>query len=307
MDILDIRFKLQDTSAAIAKTEAMVVRRPDDPIPVINLRSLHKRQGALEEQFLAESKRRGLDVCSYRVIPDRDYPTISALTSTLSSFQEMFSIIYDAIKHGPKKRARLKSETTLESSFTFGYAYSGSVGIVMTLPNDRLLFGGTKLDDAMASVFKTISAQTTDEIAALAKELGVPPIRAAYKWADAHATGGLSADIEWMRSKEVRRRTLIQLPELEHLKSTIKQTGEETEEHIKVIGELVGVEISQQRFHLTVEGGGDIRGTMDQRIGHEYTVELPKRYRAELKKTSLIRYAVDEEEVKYHLLNLYRQ
>ena len=307
MDILDIQFKLQDTAAAIAKTEAIVARRPNDPVPATNLRSLHKRQAALEAQFLAESAKRGRDVCAYRVIPDGDHPTIAALTSALSSFQVMFARVYDAIKNGPKERARLSPESVIESAFNFGYAYPGSIGILMTLPNERLLLGGTKLDQAMDTVFSIAAAETSDEIAAFARELGVPPIRAAYVWADAHATGGLSADIEWMRSDEVRNRSLIQRPDLERLKATIEQTSEETEEDVVVVGELVGAEITRRTFHLEVEGGGDIRGTMDEKIGHEHTVELPKRYRAVLKKRSRIHYSIDKEEITYHLLSLSRE
>src|SRR5215469_10964227 len=131
-EILDLQAKLQDTNAAIAELERAVLRDPASMSLAANLRSLQKRHAMLEESFVSLANDLELDVCKYRLFPEAGRPTIAALSHAWADFQNLFSVVYDAIKSGPKTRARVSAETTSETSFGFAYAYSGSVGIVLT-------------------------------------------------------------------------------------------------------------------------------------------------------------------------------
>lgn len=59
----------------------------------------------------------------------------------------------------------LLDEIVAETALTFGYTFPGSVGIVFTMPNERLLIGETALDEADRKVFDMAKAQTPDQIA----------------------------------------------------------------------------------------------------------------------------------------------
>src|SRR5205085_948706 len=155
----------------------------------------------LEDDFRALAERKSLDVCSYRMFNATDRFKLSGFAKALADFQTTFSLTYDALKNGPKQRARLTPEVEAETSFEFGYAFSGSVGVVMTFENERLLLGETLLDEAMSVMFEMAKATTSAEIAAFAKRIGPPPIRALYQWASDHLAADMGADIEWRKDK----------------------------------------------------------------------------------------------------------
>jgi hypothetical protein len=143
-DLLDIQEKLQDTSAAIARAQRTLAQNLSIPSVAANLRSLEKRWNDLEHNFRAVADRIELDVCHYRLLFE-DRPTLIGLTSIWIDFQNLFSLVYDALKNGPKQRARLAPDVVSETSLGIAYSYPGSVGVVLTLNNERLLLGGTKL------------------------------------------------------------------------------------------------------------------------------------------------------------------
>ena len=73
-----------------------------------------------------------------------------------------------------------------------------------------------------------------------------------------------------------------------------------TEEEIEVEGFLVGVDVQRQTFHIRLPAGDDITGTLTGSIDSEFPIELSKRYRARLRRTTEGGYPTDE----YHLLAL---
>ena len=268
-------------------------------------------------------------------------PSIAALAKALDSFQTLISSIYDALKNGPKQRRRLSKEIIKETSLSFGYAFSGSVGMVLTLPAPEPSHRESKrlLDKSIDVFFRLAHATTTTEIAEIREQIGLPPIRALSEWAKALTAHDLGADIEWEGQHEVTNRLFIQTPELDHLSrisaemrvlksanpfpAQIHQGGvrlplaarenlskmesmvgaesaSPAEEDIEVEGFLVGVDIQRQTFHIRLPAGDDITGTLTGSIDSEFPIELSKRYRARLRKTTEGGYPTDE----YHLLAL---
>src|SRR5258708_28565376 len=190
MRLLQIQEKLQSTIASIRQLEASMIDHPDSPSLRANIKSLQKLQRNYEAEFLDAASERGEHVCSYRLF-GLGNPTIAAMSKALGDFQSMFSIVYDAIKNGPKDRAKMSTDVAQATSFSFGYTFPGSVGVVFTLPNERLLPGiQTDLDKTFGRISDIARADQPDQIAALAKELGAPPIRATYRWAKDHAENG---------------------------------------------------------------------------------------------------------------------
>jgi hypothetical protein len=185
----------------------------------------------------------------------------------------------------------------------FGYAFSGSIGFVLTLPSDQALFRDGPLDQAIEKLEEVATATTSEQIAFYARSLGAAVIRSAYQWARNHADASMSADIEWMHEDAPTRRLRVQLPRFRELTQVIAETSDEVVEEITVVGMLVGADVGRRSFHLAAEGG-EIRGSFVDAISEVHTVELPRPYKAILQKTSLVQFAMEEERVSYVLLSL---
>lgn len=297
--------KLQETTAALSRLEAAIAKYPDSPSLAATIRSLRMRQSRLEEAFATIAERQQTDVCSYRLFAnDERQPPLLAITTALGDFQSLFTSVYDSQKQGPKSRSKASADVIAGTSFGLAYTYTGSVGVVLTLPNERLLLGESDLDNAMATVFEMAKSSSSEQIAHLSERLGAAPIRKLYKWALDHVCSGLGADVEWRKCDSVQASLLIQTPELDNLCQAIAETSDEENEEMELIGEMVGADIQGHRFHMRFPGAPDMRGYMTESIGVEYAVELPRRYRATIRKTTKINYATGEEDVSYYLLSL---
>jgi hypothetical protein len=303
-DLLDIQEKLQDTSAAIARVQRAIVENPDHRSLAANLRSLEKRWSDLEENFREAAHHLELDVCHYRIVFE-DRPTLMGLTSVWGDFQNLFSLVYDGLKNGPKLLARPSPEALEATSLGFAYSYPGSVGIVLTLSNERLLLGGTLLDEAIQSMLELVRASDAKRLAALSKRLGVPPIRAAYQWAGDQLRFGMASEVEWRRQEQVRASLLIQKAELERFRLIASETSDDEEEQTTVSVELLGADAVSHTFHLRLQDGKEIRGRCPPEVIDEtHSVELPKNYRATLVKTTKIRFSTEEPEESWRLIRL---
>jgi hypothetical protein len=304
--LLEIAERLQDTQAAIGRLEKAVAHNPDSPSALLSLNSLRKRQQDLEAQFARVTVTEELDVCSYRLFTSREgeRPKLAALTDALSDFQALFSQVYSAVKNGPRERERVSADVLAETSFGFGYTFAGSVGFVLTLPNERLLLGETELDISMRLITEMAQAKTTDEIAAFKKDLGLAPIRTMYRWAEDHAARGLGAQIEWRRAGEVTASLFVQQPELEVLTRTIAQISEKVENEFEIEGQLVGLNSKYKTFHMEVEGVPDIKGRALIDIDAEHQIIFPAFYRARIRTETIVHYSTEKEDVSYFLLSL---
>jgi len=307
--IAEIQEKLLETNKAIAEMEKAIAIDPKSLSLSAMMKSLEKRYQDLEAHFLAEVDSLGIDVCAYRIFPEEERPTLKALSSVLGDFQNLVSTVYDAIKTAiPKIRARISAEIAAETEFRFGYTFPGSVGVVLTIPNQRLLIGESYLDESLRVISEMVKVHDSPEVLEYAKRLGPASIRSLYKWAYDHAESRLGVGVEWRRQQLIKTQLFAQRPELERLHQTIGLTSEERMSEQTVYATLVGVELIRRSFHLKLDTGEDIKGSLadDLDISEKQTVELPKRYKAHIKRTEKIRYSTEEEDISYNLLTLER-
>src|SRR5262245_54431690 len=136
--LVDLRELLQETTAAIAELDRALAGDPQDFGLALTAESLRRRQEDLESAFAEAAHNDHVDLCRYRLIPDKGnrYP-VAALTGALGSFQDLITVIFDAIQHGPKIRARPSADVVQLTSFEFAYSYPGSLGLMLTMPNER--------------------------------------------------------------------------------------------------------------------------------------------------------------------------
>ena len=304
--LLELQEQLQETRAMLARVERAVAERPDKPSLGSLARSLLAQQRNLEADFASEADRLGMDVCSYRIFSDSGNLPLHPLAQGLIDFQSLVTVVYDAKKTSSKKeRAKVSPEIRAESSFDFGYTFSGSLGVVLAISNERRLVLDSYLDETIRHIFALAEARNVSDIREFAKRLGLASIRAMYKWASGHAKAGLGVGIEWRREGTVRASLLAQQPELENLYRMIEETSDESETEISVDGELEAINVKARSFALRDSSGGIIRGSYKDAISGSHRAELPgRRYRATLTKVESVQYSTDEEMSEYHLKRL---
>lgn len=302
-NLADIRMQMQETTATIAQLEGLIATN-ESPSLLANLESLQKRQSHLENEFAYAAAKAEVDVCDYRLFAgDHDRFSANAIADAIKGFQRLFSVVYDALKNGPKSHARISNETAHDTTLALGYTYAGSLGIAFTLPNERMLLGESMLDEAMSTVFEMIQAKERGDVSEFAEKLGAAPVRVLHGWAADHYSAGFGADIEWKREKDVRANVLVQCHEIESLKSAIEEVSETTTTRMTINGELVGADVHSRRFHF-ISAHGNLRGTFTDAIGKGHEAELPKRYTATIVQTKKTYLATGREHVAYFLEKL---
>ncbi len=292
---------LQNASAAVAHAERVLASHPNIPSVLATLKTVENRRASLEQQFFEASAEADLDVCGYRIEYEGTTASISGLTAVLGKFQKIFTTVYDALENGIKKTTKVGAEVAAATSFGFAYSFPGSVGVMMTLPNRKMLFE-SKLDDAMKRTFELLAATEPDHIQALTNVVGLPAIRLAHEWAAENVAAGFGADIAWRRGDQIKSELRVQVPELHRLASVLGQM--KTKEEVRLIGELLDVAITDHTFQMGVDGK-IIHGTFDTAISADRPAQLPRRYEATLTISQrVVLPESGEEQIEYHLLKL---
>jgi hypothetical protein len=300
--LLELQSDLQSAAAAVAHAERTLATHPNVPSVLATLRTIQNRRASLEEQFFAAADELGLDVCGYRIELEGHTASISGLTSVLGFFQKIFTTVYDALQHGPKKKtAKNSAEAIAATALGFAYSFPGSVGVMMTLANDRFLLEA-KLDSAMEKTFALIGAREPEELQSLTDLVGVPSVRLVHQWAEENVKAGFGADIVWRRDDVVKREIRVQAQEIAQKAAMIKTMS--AKETVVLVGELLDVAVSEHTFRMQVNDK-IIQGSFDKVISSQHPVKLPKTYKATMNVMQKI--VVDdsgEEQIDYFLLRL---
>lgn len=302
--LLDLRDKLRDTHAAMARLKDAVIADPEDQGLDLMLQSLERRQEDLETAFRQAANAEQVEVCSYRLIQEHDSLPVAALGDTLKNFQVWLTTIFDAIRSGPKQRARVAADIVQQSTLDFAYAFSGSSGFVFTVPNERLLIGDSDLDRTISAMFAMMRAKEQKQLVEFAHVLGVSAIRRMYDWASTQNQYGVSTDIKWRRQEDVRNEILIQALEAANLCDLINATSDAEGEEITVVGELVGGDLVTLAFHLRFPEAEDMKGRISPKFSYAGVLALRRTYKATVFKTTTVHFATDSETIAYELLNL---
>jgi hypothetical protein len=297
----ELQKELQRTSAAVVHAERTLAANPGVPSVAATLRTIEKRRENLEEQFFEAAAEQGLDVCGYRIELDDKPATISALTAVLSAFQKVFTSVYAAIERGPKLTSKVGAEIVAATEFGFAYSYPGSLGIMMTLPNDQLLLVETKLDEAMGQTFELLSARDKIKVEAITEIVGLPAARLAHQWATENAKAGFGVDIRWQHEDTLKKELRLQTQEIVEVAFSIREAT--AKEEIVVTGELLDVALSSHTFQMRLDDK-IIQGEFKDAINAEHPAQLPKTYRATLNVMQKIVIDDGKEEITYFLIRL---
>jgi hypothetical protein len=302
--ILQIGDQLRDVHAEIARIERAVATHPQSKALSIDFRSMSKRRAALEAEFSALADRQDLDVLQYRLMPASSAPlSLRALTRILDKFQAAISTVYDSIKSGAKRRVKLSADVLVESGFDFGYTYSGSVGVVLTVPNERMLLDSSRLDLAVAAFFDVAESTSRAEVIEFARRYGIASVRRIYDWSAAHADYDIAADINLTRSAATRVRLQVAPKALRRLKHIIEETSDVVDESQTVTARLAGMDVDKRTFHLVALEDEDIEGKWADIFVHDssHVLDKDKVFTAELSKQTRVHFALEREETAWFL------
>lgn len=307
--LLAIRNRIEHTNEAISRLTMMLRDRPNSPGLLANMRVLERTSRELEGEFLLAAKEIGLEVCNYRLFSASGKErSIFNLGKALVNFQNMFSVIYDAIKDGqPKMTARLGDDTLEDTQFDFAYSYPGSIGVTMTLSSDVDLYG-SPFDKTIYTIFSMAKVQTSQDMKRYSLEVGIAPVKAMYAWVHDLTRADFGVDIKWVgyRTSE-EKRLIIQSQELISLRETITSMSEEQHAEISMNGTLVAANIVKRTFGFQYYEGDKIRaisGKFINAINEGQSATIPRKYRAYFKKTTRTTYSTAEEKIEYVLLRL---
>ncbi len=295
--------RLNDIAGTIAQLEGKST--PETAFAYrMALHSLEKRRDDLRCELDEITRRDFVEICDYRIIPEGPLSfAISGVTGALHEFQDLVTLLFGADPQKPKQRARSDIATSEKTRLNFGFAYAGSLGIVLTVENERLIGIESNLDLAVRAAFNLISAKSVDDIREAVAHYGPPVVRKLYMWSKIQRDYDLSADIKWKRGDEIRNKVLVQAKESAEVCRMIESKSDIDDDHLDVVGNLVGFNVATRRFAFEFSDGELINGTFDKVFEMKPRV-VPGRYSAHLIKRTVVHYTIEKDDVSWILTNL---
>jgi hypothetical protein len=289
--------RLNDVEATITRTTSS---DPSNAV-LLSLTSLEARRDDLLEELSEITKAEQIEICDYRIIPEQSSSyAIAGVTAALHQFQEIVTTVFDAMLSKPKQRAKIAPDIVQKTQFDFGFAYSGSLGVVLTVPNDRLLMDeSSTLDEAISAVFKLLKIETPEGVREAVTQYGASTVRKLHDWTKTHSQYGMAADIKWIRDSEVRSEVVAQPIEMDRIYRIIEQKQDTTSSPVALTGNLLAWNTRKRTFTFEIPDGEPISGHWARDFqSPSISRKVPARYRANLSKETTIHYAEDREEIK---------
>ncbi|NOT42957.1 MAG: hypothetical protein HOP13_20965 [Alphaproteobacteria bacterium] len=300
-ELTELVDKLRDTESAVAQLTRALEGNPADQVLRMNAASIQRRHSDLVRRLNHLLHVKQSEFVEYRIARDwtNSYPA-SVVARSLLAFQELVTSVFDSVRSGtPKMRYRPSPDSLNFSSLEFAGASTGSVVISLAVDNDRLLLAETELDRSFQVVERILSARESDDIALIAKEIGVAAITKAYVWADVSAASGLDTDFAWGKQYGDLHRVEISKADAELVKSLIENKSDESSTPVTLVGIMHGYDGATSYFHLEVADRQHIKG--DIAPGVSKTCLTGARYRVTLDRKVTLKYATGEEKETYTL------
>ena len=296
--------RARNAFASVSRIEAALIHDPSDASLQVNLAAMSKMARQSQDQLLAFSGQRHVEVCNYRLLPEATSSYgLSSVSSSLLEYQNLFSQIHDAKKNGPKVNAVIGKEAMDESVLEFAYSYSGSLGIVLLAQNEKDFFEG-RLDNSIDALFQVMDIDSRDAVRDIGKSLGTAVVKRIHDWSAANLKGGFAADVRWNKSDGRQVGEVIERRRMASIVEIIEATSDEQTGEIVETGILVGGDLGSSSFHFVVPNGEDYRGHLAKEFSHDSDMTLGKRYVARIRETSTTTYSTQRVERKRELLSL---
>lgn len=303
-EILQIRKKILETDEVIHQLELNIANNPNDFDSIISLQSISYLHEQLTEEFNNAAKLLNEKVLDYRLCTDNRIE-VNSMTNIITHFQNLFSIIYDVVSNGkPKNKNTVNKQIKAETSFGFGYVYSGSLGIALTIKDGDELFD-TNIDTAIKNTLNMININSEDKLKQFINDYGIGSYIALKNWVNSHIDSNIDAEIKWNKSTDKEFSKLIDMSKLNEIHSILEPKEPIiTESNINYDGELVGFDIEKNIFHIQVsddESKNDIEGSV--LLNNNIIPNLKQHYKFKLLQTTTIHLG-KKPNIKYKLIEI---
>jgi len=290
--------------ASLSQIEGALARAPARRDLQTNLVAFRKLAIQSQDQLLKLSALKQIEVCNYRLLPEAtEHYSLGYVSESLLAYQNLFSQVHDALRNGPKVRARLDKEALQESALDFAYSYSGSLGVVLFIQNERDFFTG-KIDPSIDTLLQVLNIDTRAAVRQIAESLGAAVVKRVHDWSRANIDGGFATDVRWNRSDGRQLGGVIERKKMETIVDLIVATSDEKTQVIEATGMLVGADITSGSFHFTVPNGPDYRGHLAEEFSRETEMVIGKTYKARIRERQTVVYATEKVDVVRGLIAL---
>lgn len=287
--------------ASVARLESELARNPEDRAILINLSAMRRlaEQARLELERLAVANH--IEVCQYRLVPEYEAEYgLRHVSSSLYSYQVLFTQIYDAFRNGPKDRARFGQHTERESMLDFAYSYSGSLGVVLLAKSQRDFFSGN-LDKSIDALYQIMDINNVQSVREIAHDLGRAVVKRVHDWSDANVKGGFATDIRWKLSGGAQRGQMIDVRRLEGIAGFIGATADTSTTRVITRGILIAGNVQTRSFRIGELDGAVYSGHIPRDVEMDAEMTLGRMYEAEIDIEQTYHYATEETKT-IHLL-----
>ena len=294
--------RLSDTRAALRSVLDYVEEAEDRTGVSLTAAFLQKRADRLTQRMAGGNP----VFCDYRITSAAGQPAVGPLADALKAFQSLFSITYDALTHGPKQRMRVADDVAALTQLHLARAYEGSVGTILTLPADSQghLFASPRLEETARTLGDLTTVTTRQQLTATSGRLGAAVIRALLRWSEAHAKGGLGADLSWFGGgRSVARRT-ISAERFGELYEYVNSESEVRETRLSLIADLVGIDVDKDTFHAETLEGADLRGVIGAAADLPRPIPIPSLCRITIVRRTVVQYAQERDQTRNVLVGL---
>ncbi len=301
--LLKLFTQIRQAERIIGEGESVLKNTPDDVKLFISLKAVYKIKQKLEiaiKPLLAASR---LAQCRYEIVTDKSTVSAETFAKSILEFQKIIGVTYDNLKHPKQKTARLTSESSENTKMNFGYCFEGAAGVILTVP-EELIQETSDLEPAVEKVGQLLNCTDSDQMHEYSQEMGHVPIRSLSEWSEIHWKSDTGSKIDWRFSNQKTQTVIKSTNDWYKLHRIIANVSDIKTEEIEITGTLVMVNMHTSRFAIDTDKNGTITGTFDGAINAKHEASIPKRYKADLRKTTEVNFAMSKNKETYELIRL---
>jgi hypothetical protein len=289
----------------LSAIEAVAARNPADLGMRLNVASAQKLAASADRDLNEIAAKEQIDLCRYRLFASHSgIFSVRGVSRSLDTFQEVFSVVFDATADTPKQKARLSKDRYQETALEFGYSFAGSLGVVLIAPGQLSLFGEGKFDRTLDTINSVFDIRDDDELRDTTRRIGKAGMQKIYEWSYANYIAGFSVDLKWLTPSTLQKGRYVEWTQFERVTSLIGRTSEQEATEQSVFGVLVGFDSVSKTFHLVEPNGDSFNGLLAESfpVSRKWTINQP--YQADITVEKTTRLATGEEIRRFRLQRL---
>ena len=292
--------KILETNSIIEDLKRKLKLDPDNKFLLLSIESYKKVFDQLQSEYVEACSVHNLNNIFYRLFSDTNEFSISGITDSLRSFQNIFSISYEVLKFGTlKESTRLRNDTKSATSLIFDYSYNGSLGIAMSAKNEQVLLD-SKIDEALNLTLSLLDINRNEVLTEIIGKYGFSIYSLLLEWTESNLNINAGVEIDVISSMGTKFGKTYNVEKITSLHNILK-TSPLVEEKIYNItnARLVGIDIDKRIFNIK-QDENHFFGTLDENIDGDFKV--PDNYTVSIRETILN--TNGKIKSKYHLLSI---